>query len=328
MNALVRFTGSTAERALAVSGLTEEELRREAMRAANERDAEALWRVVESYIITKGRKRARTSPATLLAYRVGLERLLKHWQGENLLRPSRNAADAYVVELQEGKHGDRPLDPGTIQVRLAAARAFYRALRWTGATDAAPFADVAAPPNETPAEDRRTAYAEAEVEKLYHVADELGAVIIALGADAGLRAQEMLDLLWTDVNLTGASLKVRSGKGRKRRSVRLTSDAIEALQDWRPLSSGERVFPFRTTAAARLRLQALCRLAGVEYRGLHALRHYCGTWTYRESGDLNVPRKHLGHSSVSTTTIYAKMDSRTLDAALARRRSLLRTATA
>lgn len=53
MNALVRFTGTTSERALAVANLNEEELRREAMRAANERDAEALWRVVESYSITK-----------------------------------------------------------------------------------------------------------------------------------------------------------------------------------------------------------------------------------------------------------------------------------
>ena len=53
MNALVRFTGTTSERDLAVANLYEEEVRREAMRAANVRDAEALWRVVESYIITR-----------------------------------------------------------------------------------------------------------------------------------------------------------------------------------------------------------------------------------------------------------------------------------
>lgn len=317
--------------------MSAEELRREAMRAANERDTEALWRIVEAYIITKGRKRARTSPATLLAYRVGLERLLLHWNGENLLRPSRNAADAYIVELQEGgksipsKRGRtsmkaaKPLDPGTIQVRLAAARAFYRALRWTGATEAAPFSDVTTPPNETPAEERRVAYKEAEIEKLYFVADELGAVIIALGADAGLRAQEMLDLLWSDVNITAGTLKVRSGKGRKRREVRLTEDAREVLKAWREHSDTEHVLPFRTTTAARLRLQKLCSLAGVDYKGLHALRHYCGTWTYHASDDLNVTRKHLGHSDISTTTIYAKMDDRKLEAALARRRSLLST---
>lgn len=336
-NTLVRFTGTTTERSLAIANMNEAELRREAMRAANERDVDALWNLVEAYVVTKGRKRARTSPATLLTYRVGIERLLHHWSGENLLRPSRNAADAYIVELQEGgkllpsRRGSsaarpsKPLDPGTIQVRLAAARALYRALRWTGATEASPFADVSAPPNETAPEDRRVAYKETEIEKLYRVADDLGATIIALGADAGLRAQEMLDLLWADVNLSGGTLKVRSGKGRKRREVRLTEDAREALKTWKDASSTNHVLPFRTTTAARLRLQKLCSLAGVDYKGLHALRHYCGTWTYHASDDLNVTRKHLGHSDISTTTIYAKMDDRKLEAALARRRNLLST---
>jgi len=318
--------------------MNDSELRREAMRAANERDLETLWRIVESYIITKGRKKANTSPATLLAYRVGLDRLLHEWSGENLLRPSRNAADAYVVKLQDGgtllpskREGRaarpaKPLDPGTIQVRLAAARALYRALRWTGATEANPFADVVAPPNGTPPEDRRVAYTEAEVEKLYFVADDIGAVIVALGADAGLRAQEMLDLLWSDVNLSGATLKVRSGKGGKRRTVRLTEDVLAALKTWKDISDSEHVLPFRTTTAARLRIQKLCSIAGVEYKGLHALRHYCGTWTYRESDDLNVTRKHLGHADISTTTIYAKMDDRKLQDALKRRRNLFEAA--
>jgi integrase/recombinase XerC len=308
------------------------------MRAANERDTEALWRIVEAYIITKGRKKAGTSPATLLAYRVGLERLLLQWSGENLLRPSRNAADNYIVELQEGgtllpskREGKearpaKPLNAGTIQVRLAAARAFYRALRWTGATEGNPFLDVFAPPNKTPPEDRRVAYEEEEVEKLYFVANELDAVIIALGADAGLRAQEMLDLRWSDVKFSRGALEVESGKGAKFRVVRLTNDTLDVLKTWKKSSSNEEhVLPFRTTTAARLRLQKLCSLAGVDYKGLHALRHYCGTWTYHASDDLNVTRKHLGHSDISTTTIYAKMDDRKLKAALARRRSLLST---
>jgi hypothetical protein len=42
MNALTRYDGTVTERALAVARLTEAELRREAMRAANERDVEAL----------------------------------------------------------------------------------------------------------------------------------------------------------------------------------------------------------------------------------------------------------------------------------------------
>lgn len=323
MNALTKFDGNSTDRALTISSMRPEDLRREAMRAANERDAEALWRVFEAYLLTKGRKKRAISPKTLDSYRGGMERLLTHWSGENLLRPSRDAGERYVIELQAGKHGTRPLDPGTIQVRLAAARAFYRALRWAGATEAAPFADVAAPANPTPAEERRVAYTELEVEALLAHAGELDAVLVLLGADAGLRAAEMLALRWSDVNLAGETITVRYGKGGKKRTVRMTPDLLDALEDWKAQAPADYLFPFRTTAAARLRLRKLCIISRVQYLGLHSLRHYCGTWLYQESGDLNVPRKQLGHSDIGTTTIYAKMDDRALKAAISRRRRLL-----
>lgn len=325
MNALTKFNGSSTERALAVSSMRAEDLRREAMRAANERDPQALWRVFEAYLLTKGRKKQAISPKTLDSYQGSMERLLLHWSGENLLRPSRDAGERYVIELQAGKHGTRPLDPGTIQVRLAAARAFYRALRWAGATEAAPFADVAAPANPTPPEDRRTAYTEEEVVALLTHAGDLDAALVLLGADAGLRAAEMLDLRWSDVNLSGETITVRRGKGGKKRTVRMTPDLLDALESWKEHAPAEYLFPFRTTAAARLRLRNLSAAAGVQYLGLHSLRHYCGTWLYQESGDLNVPRKQLGHSDISTTTVYAKMDDRALKAAIGRRRRLLQT---
>jgi len=328
MNTLTRYEGGALKRALSISSMKSEDLRREAMRAANERDREALARLLEAYILTKSRKKSRTSRATLDSYLLGLDRLLLHWQGENLLRPSRDAGDRYVVELQAGKNGDRPLEPGTIQVRLAAARAFYRALRWAGATEASPFADVTAPSDNTAPEDRRTAYEEEEITKLLHVADELGAVIVLLGADGGLRASEMLALHWSDINMTGGTIRVRAGKGDKKRTVEASPDLINALQEWKALAPAERVFPFGTTAAARLRLRELCRIGGVKYLGLHSLRHSCGTWLYQQTNDLNVPRKQLGHADISTTTVYARMDRRTLKEAVSRRRRVLETSNA
>lgn len=322
--ALQRYRSHLKDRADQISGMPEAELRREAMRAANERDADALWRITEAYIVTNGRKKANVSLATLDSYRLGLERLLKHWEGENLLRPSRDAGNRYISDLQIGKHGDRPLEPGTIQVRLAAARAFYRALRWAGATDAVPFADTSAPSDTTPPEDRRTAYKEEAIEELLHVADELGAVIVLLGADGGLRASEMLDLRWSDINFTGSTIRVRNGKGGKGGTVEASPDLLEALQDWKPHAPAERVFPFGTTAAARYRLRELCKLAGVQYLGLHSLRHSCGTWLASESErGIEDAKIQLRHANIGTTSIYAKMDRRTLKKAMKRRRRLL-----
>ncbi len=42
-----------------------------------------------------------------------------------------------------------------------------------------------------------------------------------------------------------------------------------------------------------------------EPKGVHALRHYCGTRLVREGGDLEMAARHLGHASIETTRIYA-----------------------
>lgn len=93
----------------------------------------------------------------LEAYRRGLNDLLKAWVGESLLRPRRNAGVLCVREL-EGR-----LKPASVGVKLAAAKAFYAALRWSGATDTAPFADVRAAVDKTPAWEKRDAYTHTEV---------------------------------------------------------------------------------------------------------------------------------------------------------------------
>ncbi len=59
------------------------------------------------------------------------------------------------------------------------------------------------------------------------------------------------------------------------------------------------------------RLAAAARLpdaeeAGIPYRGIHALRHTCGTRLVRETGNLEMAARHLGHSSIETTRVYAK----------------------
>lgn len=322
--ALAEYRQRLTERAQRVSRMNDEDLRREAMRAANERDANALWALTEAYIVTKGRKKANTSLTTLDTYEVGVRRLLRHFEGENLLRPSRDAGERFVQDLQVGKHGDRPLEAGTIQVRLAAARALYRALRWAGATEAVPFEDVAAPEDSTAPEDKRMAYSDDEIQALLQHANEIDTVIVLLGADAGLRASEMLALRWTDVNFSAGTIQVKNGKGGKQRLVETGDDLLDALRAWRSLHTKERVMPFTTTAAARIRLRNLCKASAVQYLGVHSLRHTCGTWLAENSErGIRDAQKQLGHSSSSTTEIYAKMNRESLKAAMKRRKRVL-----
>lgn len=47
-----------------------------------------------------------------------------------------------------------------------------------------------------------------------------------------------------------------------------------------------------------------------------ALRHSSGTRLYRETGDLETVARHLGHSSLETSRVYAKWSDERLKATL------------
>jgi integrase/recombinase XerC len=156
---------SLLERTRDLATLSEDELKRLATEAARDRDAEALWALLEAHLTLHGSAGSRVSRHTLEAYRRGLNDLLKAWQGENLLRPRRNAGVLYVRQL-EGR-----LKPASVGVKLAAAKAFYAALRWSGVTDTAPFADVRAAVDKTPSWEKRDAYTRTEVHWLQRTSE-------------------------------------------------------------------------------------------------------------------------------------------------------------
>src|SRR5690554_3080294 len=232
--ALQRFDGDKVSRAESWAALPADALRRRAAAAANERDFEELWALTEAYLFLHGSKGAKASAHTLRTYRRGVLDLLTAWSGENLLRPSRDAGVIYLRRLEAGIRPDgepagRAPSPATLQVKLAAARTLYRALRWSGATEARPFEDVRAAKDPTPAWEKRRPYTDAEVEQLLELAGPAERAMVLLGAHAGLRIGEMTELLWDDIDLSARTLRVRSGKGGKAATVSLTGRLRDAL---------------------------------------------------------------------------------------------------
>ena len=238
------------------------------------------------------------------------------------LHPSRRAATRWVRALE-----DTGKKPATVQLKLAAARALYAALRWAGATDAAPFAGVRAAPEKTAPWDRRKPYPPADVERLLAAATGEDRALVLLGAHAGLRVSEALALRHADVRLSDGELDVRDGKGGKARTVPVSESLASALrevahtdsQDSREDGHAEgRVLRLRDDRQARLRLRRLTVAAGVPYRGYHALRHYCGTRLMRDTGDLDTVARVLGHSSIETARVYAKWSDQGAKTAIGR----------
>lgn len=318
-NALDRRRADLLERAETWAGMSEPDRRQAATIAAHERDAAALWSLTEAFITLHGGKGTKVSPRTLDAYRRGVDALISDWQGENLIRPSRDAGVVHMRRL-EAKYA-----PATLAVHRAACRAFYRALVWAGATTADPFADVKVGADETPPDKKRDAYSETHVERMKRAAGPLDLVLLLLGAHAGLRASEMVALRWEHVRFHDGerlgSLTVKRGKGGKTAAVSMSPALADALLAWRALAPDlVHVLPFRTRQRVGQRLEALARRAGVEktdrLAAVHSLRHYAGTRMYRATGDLYRVADHLRHSNINTSRRYAKATPEQRDAAV------------
>ncbi len=318
MSDLQRYQGDALSRAEGWASLPTDELRRRAARAANARDVGELWALTEAYLFLHGSKGSRASRHTLRTYRRGIADLLEGWQDENLLRPTRDAGVLYIRRLEStpgAASGERP-QPSTLQVKLAAARTLYRALRWAGATEARPFENVRIAKDPTPPWEKRRPYGDKEVERLLDLAQPAERVVVLLGAHAGLRISEMTALRWRDLDLARNELRVESGKGGKSARVSMTRRlraALEALRadgaTARRQRDPEWVLPWGTDHT-RKRFRTLCQRAGVDYAsaGVHGLRHGAGTRYYRQTHDLGRVAAHLRHADIQTTRIYAKID--------------------
>ncbi len=301
--------------------LDDDALRRTAVKAANDRDAGALWTLTRAYLEDTTDK-GNLSLLTFKAYRHGVGLFVEANAHENLLRPSRRLGSRYRAWLKETPFGEadgapRYRSPSTVNKTLAAARVLYRALHWAGATDATPFASVKGVHDPVPAWEKVEPYPQADLEKLLEVtADPADRVALLLCAHAGLRAHEAAALEWRRIDFRAKRLQVR-GKGGYVDSVALSSSLLAALDLLRGDATPRRkskaragmVLPY-ADERLRQRLKVLCGVAGVDYRALHPLRHRSGTRMYEETGDLRRTQTHLRHKNIATTTIYAKVSEK------------------
>lgn len=303
------YHGDTISGARRWSELEAGERRRRAVVASQGYEATELWSLTEAHTFLYGGAGAAMSPRTARAYREGITRFLAHAQARavNLLRPGRDAGAVYVRGLEiEG------LKPSSVRVHLASVRALFRALRWAGATEADPFSDARPAKDKVAAWDKRSPYSEDEVQALLQHAPLRDQVLILLCAHGGLRISEALKLKWDEVD--AGTLLVSKGKGGKSRRVVLSGTLAAALADFGPEGATGAVIG-GTQEAARKRLLRIARLAAVKSKGFHAFRHYAGT---RIAGALGLEdaARHLGHSSIETTRVYAKWAETSLTNAL------------
>jgi len=310
--AVVPFLGYGDEGSDAWVKMRTSDRRRIAMEAARIKDVAVLLSLTKAWLHTYSKAGATIATATVENRKHGVRKLLAAWAEEDLLKPDTEAATRYIRTMER-----QGLKPGTIYGRIAAARPLFSALRWARASMYDPFADVHVPHDPTPPWEKRRPYDDEIAALLDNAADPFDRVLVLLGAHGGLRAGECVRLQWCDVNMARQSLTIRLSKGGKTRTVGMSASVKQALQGL-PRRPDGYVLPYRTPKTAWAHITALCEAAGVAPKGMHSLRHSAGTRLYAETGDLAETARHLGHTKLDTTRIYAKWNDRKLRETLSR----------
>lgn len=132
--------------------------------------------------------------------------------------------------------------------------------------------------------------------------------IILVALRTGLRRNDILSLTWEQVNIEARSIAVIQ-KGKRRLSVPISLDLIEALQQLRQSSQSEFVFPNKQTGKPYGHFDKTWRklkvAAGIpaNFR-FHDLRHHVASKLARNTRNPLIVQTILGHSALATTQKY------------------------
>jgi site-specific recombinase XerD len=145
-----------------------------------------------------------------------------------------------------------------------------------------------------------------------------------LAVSAGMRVSEVATLRIGNLHLNNREARMRVlGKGQKERDIFISKDLMRHISDyllWKRLleeplapeafvlvSSHRKPYAIRTLQYA---FKVCLKEAGLPaHYSIHACRHSYGTILYRKTKNLRLVQKQLGHSSITTTTVYADVSA-------------------
>ncbi len=142
-------------------------------------------------------------------------------------------------------------------------------------------------------------------------------LIVDMLYSTGMRRQELISLVWQDINFGLKQVKV-TGKGNKQRIIPLGNELLNSLQIFKQqqaehlkyiptepyiflTKSGEQVYD---KYVYRLVSKHLKNCSTVEKKSPHVLRHSFATHMSNNGAKLNDIKELLGHASLASTQVY------------------------
>ena len=152
--------------------------------------------------------------------------------------------------------------------------------------------------------------------------------ILRLLLDSGLRVAEVTSLKWHDFDLLTGKMQVKQGKKGRDRTLWVGERTLETLQKWRKRQANEAYrapsYVFTTIEGGHLSPRYVQQMvkryrerAGIDKQVTpHTLRHTFATEILRETENIRLVQKALGHSCLSTIQIYTHMVDEEMETAL------------
>ena len=211
------------------------------------------------------------------------------------------------------------INPRSIQRHISSAKGFFKFLKKNNVVNSSPFELITAPkiPNNLP-----EVLSPEDVEQLLKfkpasVIEIRDLAIIELIYSSGLRVSETININLNDFEEDMSFLRIL-GKGAKTRLVPVGKYAKSAINEWliernKIINSTDALFlnlrgKRISIRSVQLRLRKMALKQGLAPIHPHMLRHSFATHMLESSGDLRTIQELLGHSSLSTTQIYTKLD--------------------
>jgi len=272
----------------------------------------------------------RASRHTIAAYQADLEKLIALAGGQPLPAMTAHDVRRYMASLHSAG-----LSPASIARTLSAWRSMFRWLCERGLAPLNPVVGVRGPrrskrlPKALSADQAVTFAGKPTDDSFLARRDH---AIVELLYSCGLRLAELVSLdhryfdphptapasaSWIDLRAAEATV---TGKGGKTRTVPIGAPACSALALWISTRSAlvgcDQRALFVATGGKRLSARSVqSRLALMSRKlGLgihvhpHVLRHSFASHLLQSSGDLRAVQELLGHSNISTTQIYTRLD--------------------
>lgn len=134
------------------------------------------------------------------------------------------------------------------------------------------------------------------------------AIPIVLGAYAGMRRAEIYNADWGDIDWTASTITVHGTKTGEDREVPMSPTLQKVVRShWRGQKKGRLIGDLTESWKSNIRrdLRRLCKMAGVEYKAIHALRRSFATHALLRGGSTQTVMALGGWTNLKTLTRYA-----------------------